>query len=287
MEKRFDPTDGVLYSFEEMKTFYKHEYSKSEINAWWENCKPAAKAKAKMKPKAKKQAKENNIDDAPKRKPADPSEVLTRLEACKIVPVIKLDDADHAAPLASALLEGGIDINEITFRTACAAEAIKKASAVDGVCVGAGTVLEPKQVDLAVDNGADFIISPGFSPAVATRCRKRGVLYIPAVITPTEVMAVMSKWGLKTLKFFPASNFGGAGTLKSYGAVFPDIKFMPTGGVTEANIGDFLGLPNVIAAGGTWFVSDAAIKKAAESGSWSDVAEGAKKAKAVADASRK
>lgn len=220
------------------------------------------------------------------RKPLTGEEVRACLRG-KVVPVIKVSEADHAIPLVSALLSGGIDIAEITFRTACAAEAIRRASTVAGVCVGAGTVLEPGQVDQAVDAGADFIISPGFSDRVAKRCRQRGVLYIPAVVTPTEVMSVTANWGLKLLKFFPAGNFGGASTLKSYGAVFPDIKFMPTGGVTESNIGSYLSMPNIIAAGGTWFVADADVEKAAETGDWSPITEGARKAKASADAARR
>merc|ERR1712048_523981 len=155
--------------------------------------------------------------------------------------------------------------------TACAGDAIRKASAVPGICVGAGTVLDPKQVDIAVNNGADFVISPGFSDAVAARCKKRKVLYIPGVVTPTEIMTVMSKWGLRFLKFAPAGNLGGAGTIKSYGAFFPDVKWMPTGGVTEANIGDYLKLPNVIASGGTWFVTDAVVEKAAQNRDWSEL----------------
>merc|ERR1712070_1226809 len=123
---------------------------------------------------------------------------------------------------------------------------------VEGVCVGAGTVLNPSQVDEAITAGADFIVSPGFDPLVARHCQKRGILYLPGVVTPTEVMHVSSRFKLKTLKFFPASNFGGVDTLKSYSAVFQGIKFMPTGGVSEGNLKTFLSLPNVIAAGGSW-----------------------------------
>lgn len=282
-DKRIDTIDGVAYTLDEMKAFYAGEYTKKDIVAYWNTCEPAKgkpKAKAKIKVKAKKDL------NAGKRKPMDGEEVLKKLSG-KVVPVIKVNDADHSIPLVTALLAGGVDIAEITFRTACAAEAIKRAATVEGVCVGAGTVLQPKQVDEAVDAGADFIISPGFSEPVWRRCERRGVIYIPAVITPTEVMTAASKYGLKTLKFFPAGNFGGAATLKSYGAVFPDIKFMPTGGVTEANIGDFLSQPNIIAAGGTWFVADADVKKAVESGDWGPMTEAAKKAKAAADAAKK
>mmetsp|Transcript_24670 Transcript_24670/g.68801 ORF Transcript_24670/g.68801 Transcript_24670/m.68801 type:complete len:291 (+) Transcript_24670:90-962(+) len=288
-DKRIDPADGLAYTLDEMRKFYSGEYTNGEVVAYWNTCAYAANPKMKAKAKAKQRApksQEESGKQPKKRVPAVAEEVVKRLAACKAVPVIKLENAEHAIPLVTAMLEGGIDIAEITFRTACAAEAIQRASTVEGVCVGAGTVLEPKQVDLAVDMGADFIISPGFSAAVCARCRKRRVLYIPAVVTPTEVMSVTSRWGLKFLKFFPASNFGGVGTLKSYSAVFPEIKFMPTGGVTETNINEFLALPNVIAAGGSWFVADAAVKKAVETGDWKDLAEGAKKAKAAADAKK-
>jgi len=219
------------------------------------------------------------------RVPAAAEEVVKRVTACKVVPVIKVDDIADAVPMGQALKAGSVDVLEITFRTACAAEAIREVcKSVEGVCVGAGTVLSPEQVDIAVDGGADFIVSPGFDPAVANRCRARKVLYLPGVVTPTEVMMVTSRFKLKTLKFFPASNFGGAGTLKSYSAVFPDIKFMPTGGITEDNISSFVSLPNVIAAGGSWFVSDFLVKKAAEKGDWSEITAAAQKASSAAKA---
>eukprot|EP00930_Biecheleria_cincta_P015134 TRINITY_DN12732_c0_g1_i2.p1 TRINITY_DN12732_c0_g1~~TRINITY_DN12732_c0_g1_i2.p1 ORF type:complete len:263 (+),score=45.65 TRINITY_DN12732_c0_g1_i2:83-790(+) len=227
--------------------------------------KPVSKSKAKQKAKAKAKATTHkntrNDKGSGKKLPVSGEEVMKRFEG-KVVPVIKVDDAEHAVPLVKALLEGGIDIAEITFRTPCAGEAIRRASMVPGVFVGAGTVVDPKQVDVAVDAGANFVISPGFSDAVAARCKKRKILYIPGVITPTEVMTVTSKWGLKFLKFAPAGNFGGADTIKSYTSFFPDVKWMPTG---------------------TWFVSDASIKKAAESGDWTALTEGARKAKTAAD----
>merc|ERR1712176_625296 len=202
-----------------------------------------------------------------------------RVAACKVIPVIKLNDASHAIPLAKSLKEGGIDVAEVTFRTDCAAEAIGNITKeVKGVCVGAGTVLDAKQVDAAIIKGANFIVSPGFSPEVCRRCKELGVLYLPGIATPTEVMMASSKFGIKALKFFPASSYGGAGTLKSFAAVFQDIRFMPTGGVTEANLGDFLSLPNVMAAGGSWMVAESAVRRAAESGDWSAITEAAQKA---------
>eukprot|EP00929_Paragymnodinium_shiwhaense_P002947 TRINITY_DN103294_c0_g1_i1.p1 TRINITY_DN103294_c0_g1~~TRINITY_DN103294_c0_g1_i1.p1 ORF type:complete len:350 (-),score=83.09 TRINITY_DN103294_c0_g1_i1:208-1179(-) len=237
----------------------------------------ASEAKKKEAPKAKTSAPK------PTRKPADPEAVLTKLAECKVVPVIKLDEAAHAVPLATALKEGGIKVAEITFRTACAAEAIQEVSKnVEDVCVGAGTVLTVAQVDEAVTAGADFIVSPGFDGGVARRCQQIGILYLPGVVTPTEVMMVSGRYKLKTLKFFPAANFGGVDTLKSYSAVFQGIKFMPTGGVSEGNLTSFLSLPNVIAAGGSWMVSASAITEAAKTGDWSKIKDGADKASKVA-----
>lgn len=293
-DKRRDPLDGQLYTFEELSSFYRGKYKKKQIADYWETCAPvegaktAAKAKPKATPKGKPKAKAADAATkptwakAPIRKAAPAEDVLKRIQACKVIPVIKVDSAAHAAPLAQALLAGGVDVVELTFRTTCAPEAIRRVvEEVKEVCVGAGTVLEPAQVDVAVAGGADFVISPGFSEKVWRRCKQLGVLYLPGVVTPTEVMMAASH-GLKALKFFPASNYGGVGTLKSFSAVFQDIQFMPTGGVTEANVADFVGLPNVMAAGGSWFVADAAIKSAAESGSWTSITDGARTARAAA-----
>lgn len=243
-----------------------------------------AKGKAKVKPKLSKLVLARRL--VPSRRPSPQEAVIMRLKSCRIVPVIKIQDASHAVPLVKALKAGGIDVAEITYRTASAAEAIREVCRnVDGMCIGAGTVLSAQQADEALQCGADFIVSPGFDPAVARRCRARGVLYLPGVVTPMEAMMVSTKFNLKVLKFFPAASFGGVGALKSYAAVFPDIAFMPTGGVTETNLTDFLSLPNVLAAGGSWMVTDAAIQKAGESGDWSAITAAAFHAGEVARAS--
>eukprot|EP00747_Dinoflagellata_sp_TGD_P182143 gnl/TRDRNA2_/TRDRNA2_36264_c0_seq1.p1 gnl/TRDRNA2_/TRDRNA2_36264_c0~~gnl/TRDRNA2_/TRDRNA2_36264_c0_seq1.p1 ORF type:complete len:341 (+),score=109.06 gnl/TRDRNA2_/TRDRNA2_36264_c0_seq1:63-1085(+) len=299
LEKRIDPEDGCAYTFEEIAAHYKGKFKKKAIQEYWENeCKQAkkkgaAKAKVKAKAKAEKPAKAEDEKPKPKakakpreakslsRKPANPEEVLKRVSACMVVPVIKLQNAVLAAPLCKALKEGGIDVAEITFRTECAAECIQEASkGVEGICVGAGTVVEAKQVDIAIEAGADFVVSPGFEPSVARRCKARNCLYLPGVATPTEVMMVHSKYKLNALKFFPASNYGGKGTLKSFSAVFPDIRFMPTGGVTLDNLSDFLSLPNVMAVGGSWMVNemDVLLAEKGEKGGWATITEGAKKA---------
>jgi len=296
-EKRVDPADGSAYTHAEMMKYYDGTYSKKVTQAYWETCKPEkakgkgkgktkavaepepkAKAKAKAKVKAKAKPKDNG------RKPANPDEVLKTVTECKVIPVVSIDDLAHTVPLCNALVAGGINVIEICFRTDCCLEAIKEASAkCEGICVGAGTVLDVKQAKDALDGGADFIVSPGFSVPVAKLCKARGALYLPGTVTPTEVMTASSVFKLKALKFFPAGNYGGIGTLKSFAAVFSDIKFMPTGGVSESNIHDFTALPNVIACGGSWIT--AGMDKCAASGDWSSITEISKKARTAAGCS--
>jgi 2-dehydro-3-deoxyphosphogluconate aldolase / (4S)-4-hydroxy-2-oxoglutarate aldolase len=175
------------------------------------------------------------------------------LFATRIVPVVVLEDAADAEPLAEALVAGGLPVAEVTFRTAAAAKAIRAMSTVPGMIVGAGTVVSAEQVDEAADAGATFIVSPGLSTAVIRRARERGLVVIPGAVTPTEIMAAL-ELGLTTVKFFPANTFGGAAALKSLGAPFRGIRFVPTGGVSAANLTDYLSLTNVVAVGGSWMV---------------------------------
>lgn len=175
------------------------------------------------------------------------------LLATRIVPVVVLADAGDAAPLAAALVAGGLPVAEVTFRTAAASDAIRAMSSHPGMIVGAGTVVRPEQVDEAAEAGATFVVSPGLSPAVVERARERGLLVIPGAVTPTEIMAALDL-GLTTLKFFPANTYGGASALKSLGAPFRGVRFIPTGGVSAANLSDYLSLPNVVAVGGSWMV---------------------------------
>lgn len=170
-----------------------------------------------------------------------------------IIPVIVLESADAADDLAQALITGGLRAAEITFRTAAAGEAIARMSRYDELLVGAGTVLSSEQVDIAVDSGARFIVSPGLSEGVVSRARERGVPVIPGVVTPSEIMTAL-ELGLSLLKFFPSEAYGGATTLKTFRSPFGSVSFVPTGGVTEQNMGDYLRLPNVAAVGGTWMV---------------------------------
>lgn len=176
-------------------------------------------------------------------------EILSR----RIVPVVVVNDAARAAGLGDALVAGNLPVAEVTLRTPAAPEAIATMAKNPDLLVGAGTVLTPDQVDLAVDAGAKFLVSPGYSAATVARAAERGVPIVPGTVTPSEVMTAIAG-GLKLLKFFPASNYGGAGTLKAFSSVFSGINFVPTGGVSAGNLGDYLSLPNVPAVGGSWMV---------------------------------
>jgi len=173
--------------------------------------------------------------------------------AARIVPVVVVNDAARAAGLADALVAGSLPVAEVTLRTPAALESIATMAQNTDLLVGAGTVLTPDQVDQAVDAGARFLVSPGFSAETVARAAARGVPIVPGTVTPSEVMAGLAA-GLTLLKFFPAANYGGAGTLKAFSSVFAKARFIPTGGVSASNIGDYLSLPNVPAVGGSWMV---------------------------------
>lgn len=179
-------------------------------------------------------------------------DVLTRLARSAIVPVVVLDDAKDAVPTAHALLGGGIDVMEITFRTAAAADAIAAVAArCPDMLVGAGTVITLEQCKQAVACGAKFIVSPGFDPEVVGWCVENGIAVTPGCVTPTEIMAAM-KLGLKVVKFFPAGVYGGLSAMKVLSAPFGGVKFIPTGGVNAQNLGEFISAPFVHAVGGSW-----------------------------------
>ncbi|MBB1513221.1 bifunctional 4-hydroxy-2-oxoglutarate aldolase/2-dehydro-3-deoxy-phosphogluconate aldolase [Tessaracoccus sp. MC1627] len=170
-----------------------------------------------------------------------------------IIPVVVINRADRTEALGEALVAGGIPIAEVTFRTEAAPEAIRRMSANAELLVGAGTVLSAGQVDQALDAGARFIVSPGFSAEVVRRAQHHGLPVFPGAVTPSEIMAALDL-GLTTLKFFPANIYGGPAALKALGAPFPQVRFIPTGGVAMGNLADFLTLPNVAAVGGSWMV---------------------------------
>jgi 2-dehydro-3-deoxyphosphogluconate aldolase / (4S)-4-hydroxy-2-oxoglutarate aldolase len=180
-------------------------------------------------------------------------DVVTRLGRARVVPVASLDDGDQAEATARALQRGGLDCIEITFRTAAAAEALRRARAVDGMLVGVGTVLSPEQAAVAADAGADFAVAPGTNPAVVEACRALGLPFFPGVATPSEIETARAL-GRTTLKLFPAAQVGGVGFLRAVSATYPDVRFLPTGGIGADTAAEYLAVPSVLAVGGSWLV---------------------------------
>ena len=179
-------------------------------------------------------------------------DVLKRMACAGIVPVVVLEDAKDAVPTAKAMVAGGIDVMEITFRTAAAADSIRAVAAeVPEMLVGAGTVVNLEQCKLAVECGAKFIVSPGYDEEVVAWCCDNGVAVCPGCVTPTEIMMAL-KHGLKVLKFFPANVYGGLGAIKALAGPFGGVKFIPTGGVNLQNVGEFIADPHIHAVGGRW-----------------------------------
>ncbi len=179
--------------------------------------------------------------------------VLTQLGQMKLIPVVAIQDAADAEPLAEALVAGGLACAEVTFRTAAAPDAIRAMADRGDMRVGAGTVLNVDQAKQAVDCGATFLVAPGTNPPVVRWAVDNGVPITPGVATPTDVDLAMS-FGLDVLKFFPANVYGGAKAVKAIGAPYGMIKFIPTGGVGPDNLADYLAMPNVLACGGSWMV---------------------------------
>jgi 2-dehydro-3-deoxyphosphogluconate aldolase / (4S)-4-hydroxy-2-oxoglutarate aldolase len=182
------------------------------------------------------------------------SEVLTRIGKIRLVPVVVLEDAKNAEPLAEALIAGGLPCAEVTFRTAAAAESIKRISKYTEICLGAGTVLSVDQAKLAVDSGATFIVSPGFNPNVVRYCVEQNISITPGICTPTEIEMGL-EFGLSIFKFFPAEAYGGLKTLKAIGAPYSMIQFIPTGGIDARNVREYLSWKQVFACGGSWMVT--------------------------------
>ena len=182
----------------------------------------------------------------------------------KFIPVVVIKELQETDKILTALKNSGIMCAEITFRTACAAEAIAYASAnYPDMEIGAGTVINAEQCEAALAVGATFIVSPGLSPAVAKICVERNVPYYPGCVTPTEIMAAL-EFGITTVKFFPANIYGGLKALKALSAPFPQVKFIPTGGVDRSNIDEFLAFDKIAAIGGSFFVKEALEKMEAE-----------------------
>lgn len=186
-------------------------------------------------------------------------DILARLAAAGLVPVVVLEDAKDAVPTANALLAGGVDVMEITFRTAAARDSIAAvAASCPDMLVGAGTVITLDQCKAAVEAGAKFIVSPGFNPKVVSWCVENGVAVTPGCVTPTEITAAM-QLGLKVVKFFPANVYGGLNAMKALSGPFGSIKFIPTGGVNGKNVGEYISAPFIHAVGGSWVCSKADI----------------------------
>jgi 2-dehydro-3-deoxyphosphogluconate aldolase/(4S)-4-hydroxy-2-oxoglutarate aldolase len=180
---------------------------------------------------------------------------MTEIARISVVPVIKLDDPKDAVPMALALKAGGVPVAEVTFRTSAAEESIRRiASEVEGVLLGAGTVLTAEQAERAHKAGAKFIVSPGLDREVVEKSLELGMDVLPGCATPTEIMAAL-KLGLTAVKFFPASVYGGLQGIKALSAAFPGLKFVPTGGVGPKNLAEFLGFAPVLACGGSWMVN--------------------------------
>lgn len=181
-------------------------------------------------------------------------EILKKVHEIGIIPVIAIEDAAKAVPLVRALQSGGLPAAEITFRTAAGEEAIRQvAQNCPEVLVGAGTILNVEQCDRAIAAGARFIVSPGYNEALVSHCLERGVPILPGCVNASDMTRAVNA-GLEAVKFFPAEQSGGVEAIKGLAAVFPGLRFMPTGGVSTKNLTDYLGFDKIIACGGTWMV---------------------------------
>ncbi len=182
------------------------------------------------------------------------NEIIKKLSQIGIVPVIKIDDVEKAVPLAKALKDGGLPCAEVTFRTAQGEEAIRRiAKAEPDVLVGAGTVLTTEQVDRAIDAGAKFVVSPGLNPKVVAYCIEKNMPIVPGCANPSDIEQAL-QLGLDVVKFFPAEQAGGLDYIKAVAAPYPNLKFMPTGGINEKNLNSYLAFGKIVACGGSWMV---------------------------------
>ena len=189
------------------------------------------------------------------------TEMMQQLKKIGIIPVVVLNDAKDALPLAEALCKGGLPCAEVTFRTAAAEESIKQmAKAFPQMIVGAGTVLTCEQADRAIGAGAKFVVSPGFNPKVTEHVLKQGVPMTPGVCTPTEIEAAL-QFDLDVVKFFPAEPSGGLKMIKALAAPYVGLQFMPTGGINAEIVRDYLKYDRIVACGGSWMVSGALVKE--------------------------
>ena len=183
-------------------------------------------------------------------------EIRQQIKQLQIIPVIALEKAEQADPLADALVAGGLPIAEVTFRTDAAEASIRAMSARQDLLGGAGTVLSVEQVDRAIDAGAQFAVTPGFNPKVVRHCLDKELPIFPGVSSPTEIEMALDH-GLQTVKFFPAEALGGLKTLKAIAAPYQMIRFIPTGGIGADNLAEYLAFAPVLACGGSWMVKPA------------------------------
>lgn len=187
-------------------------------------------------------------------------DVIKQLSLVGLVPVIKVEDAGDAVPLCRALAAGGLPVAEITFRSEAAEEAIRRVhEELPEVILGAGTVLTTEQVDRAVAAGASYIVSPGINPVIVKYCQDKGVPIVPGTANPSNVETAL-ELGLKTVKFFPAEAVGGLKAIKAMSAPYGGVSFLPTGGINEKNVVDYLAFPKVVAVGGSWMAPNDAVK---------------------------
>lgn len=199
-----------------------------------------------------------------------------------VVPVVVLNDADDAVPLADALIKGGLPCAEVTFRTDAAEESIRRiCESFPDMLVGAGTVLTTKQVERAYKAGAKFIVSPGFDPEIIDYCISIGLPVLPGCITPSEIAQAVKR-GLKVVKFFPAEQSGGVAMIKAMAAPYSMVKFMPTGGISTKNLADYLSCDKILCCGGSWMVKEDLIK----SGSFDKITDMTKEETALAKSIR-
>jgi 2-dehydro-3-deoxyphosphogluconate aldolase/(4S)-4-hydroxy-2-oxoglutarate aldolase len=225
-------------------------------------------------------ASASSVEPSPK--PGDAAQRVAReifdlLAQRRVVPVVVMHDPSGAKQLAEALTAGGLPLAEVTFRTPAAAQVVAAMAEYPDLIVGAGTVTSGDQVDTAVAAGARFVVSPGLSHAVVRRCRELDVPVVPGVATATELMAALDA-GITVVKLFPAESLGGITTLRSLAAVFPRVRFVPTGGISAANAVTYLAEPSVLAVGGSWMVAPALL----DQHSWDAVTHLAAEAVALA-----
>ncbi len=179
--------------------------------------------------------------------------MIARLQSLKLIPVVALENADDAEPLADALCEGGLSVAEITLRTDSAIDVIRRLGARDDFILGAGTVHSAEQAEEVVEAGAQFIVTPGFNPRTVTWCQQNNVPVFPGVATPTDLEMALEH-NIEVVKFFPAETLGGVNALKTFSGPYGNVRFIPTGGINAKNISEYFALPSVLACGGSWMV---------------------------------